>query len=98
RPRTPAFHVGNTGSNPVGDANENKDFSEEMVRRNKSGAKWVPSFDQNQDIDSTGSRFSMILLSASDKRRLDKGDRARGLWARAGCRRQAQGQSRLLRR
>ena len=22
RPRTPAFHVGNTGSNPVGDTNE----------------------------------------------------------------------------
>ena len=22
RPRTPAFHVGNTGSNPVGDANK----------------------------------------------------------------------------
>ena len=26
RPRTPAFHVGNTGSNPVGDANKIKEF------------------------------------------------------------------------
>jgi hypothetical protein len=24
RPRTPAFHVGNTGSNPVGDANQSR--------------------------------------------------------------------------
>ena len=32
RPRTPAFHVGNTGSNPVGDANE--------IRNGERHARW----------------------------------------------------------
>jgi hypothetical protein len=43
RPRTPAFHVGNTGSNPVGDAPL-------FWTQERLGAKWVPnSFDARAD-------------------------------------------------